>query len=465
MSYPRLVIAGTHSGVGKTTVTLALLSAFRAQGRTVQPFKVGPDFIDPGHHQLACGRESRNVDGWMLGPVVNRRIFQEAASGADLSIIEGMMGLFDGSSPVNATGSTADMAHQLHAPILLVVDGSAMARSAAAMVYGYANFDSSLNIVGVIFNRLNSEGHYLLLKEAVEQGTRIPVVGYLRADLDVTIPDRHLGLRTAMEGSETELYARLGQLASTTIDLVCVEQLAQAGSEMFVTNSGIAAEDPRPLTRSVRVGVAFDQAFCFYYPENLQLLEKAGGELVRFSPMKDSSLPDVDLVYLGGGYPEIYAEVLQRNSAMRQSIQAFAARGGVVYAECGGLMYLAKTLRDFDGSDYDMVGVIPAETAMSRTTMTLGYRELTVTRGGPLGDEGVRIRGHEFHYSTLHPKGDLDYLGHLTDAQGRDRGGDGITVGNVIALYTHLHFSSHPHVPAALVEAARGEAAMRGNRR
>lgn len=463
MSHPRLVIAGTHSGVGKTTVTLALLSAFRAQGRTVQPFKVGPDFIDPGHHHLACGRESRNVDGWMLGPVVNRRIFQEAASGADLSIIEGMMGLFDGSSLVKATGSTAAMARQLHAPILLVVDGSAMALSAAAMVYGYANFDPSLNVAGVIFNRLNSEGHYLLLKEAVEQGTRIPVVGYLPSDSDVTIPDRHLGLRTALEGSETELYAKLGQLASATIDLVRVEQLAQASPEMPVMNPGIPADDSRPLTRSVRVGIAFDPAFCFYYPENLQLLQSAGAELVRFSPMKDSSLPDVDLVYLGGGYPEIYAGVLQRNSAMRQSILAFAAKGGVVYAECGGLLYLAQTLRDFDGTEYDMVGVIPAETAMSRTRMTLGYRELTVTRGGPLGDRGVRIRGHEFHYSTLHTKKDLEYLGNLTDAQGRDRGGDGITVGNVIALYTHLHFSSHPHVPFALVQAARGETGMRRN--
>ncbi|MGB5053806.1 MAG: cobyrinate a,c-diamide synthase [Nitrospirales bacterium] len=464
MTFPRLVLAGTQSGVGKTTVTLALLSAFRAQGRTVQPFKVGPDFLDPGHHQLASGRESRNLDGWMLGAVMNRTIFQEAAHGADLSIIEGMMGLFDGSSPVNETGSTAELAHQLNAPVLLVVDGSAMARSAAAMVHGYAQFDSSLNVAGVIFNRLNSEGHYLLLKEAVEKETRIPVVGYLRSDSDVTIPDRHLGLRTALEGSGTELYAKLGQLASATIDLVRVEQLAQASPDVLLTNPGIPAEDFRPVNRSVRVGVAFDPAFCFYYPENLHLLEKAGGELVRFSPMHDPSLPDVDLVYLGGGYPEIYAELLQRNSAMRQSIQAFAARGGVVYAECGGLMYLTKTIRDFDGTVYDMVGVIPAETAMSRTKMTLGYRELTVIRRGLLGDQGVRIRGHEFHYSTLEPKDDLEYLGHLTDAQGRDRGADGITVGNVIALYTHLHFSSHPHVPVALVEAARRETAERGTR-
>ncbi|WNM56724.1 cobyrinate a,c-diamide synthase [Candidatus Nitrospira allomarina] len=464
MSFPRLVIAGTHSGVGKTTVTLALLAAFRALGRTVQPFKVGPDFLDPGHHQLASGRESRNLDGWMLGAVLNRTIFQEAAHGADLSIIEGMMGLFDGSSPVKETGSTAELAHQLNAPILLVVDGSAMARSAAAMVYGYAKFDSSLQVAGVIFNRLNSEGHFLLLKEAVEQETRIPVVGYLRTDSDVTIGDRHLGLRTALENSRNEWYSKLGELASATIDLVRVERLAQASPDMPVTNSGRPAKNSRPVNRSVRVGVAFDPAFCFYYPENLQLLQAAGGELVRFSPMHDAALPDVDLVYLGGGYPEIYADVLQRNMAMRQSIQAFAARGGVVYAECGGLMYLAKTLSDFDGTVYDMVGVIPAETAMSRTQMTLGYRELTVACGGPLGEQGVRIRGHEFHYSTLHPKGDLKFLGHLTDAQGRDRGGDGIAVGNVIALYTHLHFSSHPHVPSALIEAASGETAMRGSK-
>ncbi|HBP86549.1 MAG: cobyrinate a,c-diamide synthase [Nitrospira sp.] len=464
MRYPRIIIAGTHSGVGKTTVTLALLAAFHAKGRTVQPFKIGPDFLDPGHHQLACGRESRNLDGWMLGAVVNRSVFQEAANGADLSIIEGMMGMFDGSSPVKLTGSTAEMAHQLHAPIVLVVDGSAMARSAAAMVYGYATFDSSLTIAGVIFNRIKSEGHYQLLKEAVEKETHIPVVGYLRPDSEVTIPDRHLGLRTALEGSETGLYTKLGQLGSETIDLARVERLAQASPDLPITNSGAPKQPFKLVTRSVKIGVAYDPAFCFYYRDNLTLLKDSGGELVRFSPINDPSLPDVDLVYLGGGYPEIYAEALQRNRSMRQSIQAFFARGGVIYAECGGLMYLAKTLRDFDGTVYDMVGVIPAETAMSRTKMTLGYRELTLTRRGPLGEQGVRIRGHEFHYSTLQPKGDLDYLGHLTDAQGRDRGGDGITVGNVIALYTHLHFSSHPHVPLALVEAARVEPATRGNR-
>jgi len=449
--------------VGKTTVTLALLAAFYAQRRTVQPFKVGPDFLDPGHHQLACGRESRNVDGWMLGAVLNRRIFQEAAHGADLSIIEGMMGLFDGSSPVKETGSTAEMAHQLNAPIVLVVDGSAMARSAAAMVFGYAKFDSSLNVAGVIFNRIQRESHYQLLKESVEKETRIPVVGYLRPDAEVTIPDRHLGLRTALEGSGTGLYAKLGQSASETIDLARVEQLAQASPEWLVTIPNMPTQRSRRFGRSVRVGVAYDSAFCFYYPDNLALLKEAGGELIKFSPIKDTELPEVDLVYLGGGYPEIYADVLQRNSTMRRSIQAFAARGGVLYAECGGLMYLARTLMDFDGTVYDMVGVIPAEISMNRTQMTLGYRELTVTHTGLLGERGVRIRGHEFHYSTLHPKGDLEYAGHLTDAQGRNCGKDGIMIGNVMALYTHLHFSSHPQVPLALVEGAKGRFVTTGN--
>ncbi|MDH4237675.1 MAG: cobyrinate a,c-diamide synthase, partial [Nitrospira sp.] len=197
--YPRLVIAGTHSGVGKTTVTLAIMAALRMRGRLVQPFKAGPDFIDPGHHRAAAGRSSRNLDGWMLGADLNREIFTQAATDADLSIIEGVMGLFDGSSPVSEIGSTAELAKQLDAPVLLVIDGSAMARSAAAMVSGYAGFDPDVRVKGVIFNRVGSEGHYKLLKEAVEHETDVAVVGYLRLDEAVTIADRHLGLVTAME--------------------------------------------------------------------------------------------------------------------------------------------------------------------------------------------------------------------------------------------------------------------------
>ena len=285
MIAPRLVIAGTQSGVGKTTVTLALLAALNARGLRVQAFKVGPDFIDPGHHTAVTGRPSRNLDGWMLGEAVNRDIFARAAAGMDLSIIEGMMGLFDGSSPVNEIGSTAELAKQLDAPVLLVIDGSAMARSAAAMVSGYAKFDPALRVAGVLFNRVSSEGHYKLLKEAVEQETDVMVVGYLQPNPAVTISDRHLGLVTAMEQGTGELYGRLAKAAAETVDLDRIAELAGSASE-FVSREGLGVSGdeiavprlkPNVSGRKVKVGVAFDQAFCFYYPDNLELLEGRGG--------------------------------------------------------------------------------------------------------------------------------------------------------------------------------------------
>src|SRR6478672_1290125 len=231
MQAPRLVIAGTHSGVGKTTVSLAIMAALTARGRRVQPFKAGPDFIDPGHHTAVTRRSSRNLDGWMLGASLNRDIFARAAADADLSIVEGMMGLFDGSSATEETGSTAELAKQLDAPVLLVVDGSAMARSAAAMVSGYARFDPKLNVRAVLFNRINGEGHYALLKDAVEAETDLVVVGYLRPDSKAIIPDRHLGLMTAIEQSSEDLYQRLAEAAKQTIDLDLIEALARSCRE------------------------------------------------------------------------------------------------------------------------------------------------------------------------------------------------------------------------------------------
>lgn len=308
MKFPRILIAGTSSGVGKTTVTLALLAAFRAEGRQVQPFKAGPDFIDPGHHQMASGRESRNLDGWMLGVDLNRTTFYNAAQDADLSIIEGMMGLYDGSSPINEIGSSAELAKQLKTPVLLVVDGSAMARSAAAMVFGYTNFDPDVNIVGVVFNRIKRESHYQLLKEAVERETNVNVVGYIQPNAELTIPDRHLGLRMALEGKDPTFYTRLGQTATATLDLEAIARLAEWAPDWEESVESARPSDVNVIENPVRVGVAHDPAFCFYYPDNLALLEQAGGSLCRFSPMNDVSIPDVDVLYLGGGYPEIYAQ-------------------------------------------------------------------------------------------------------------------------------------------------------------
>jgi len=455
MDNPRLLVGGTHSGVGKTTVTLALLAAFRSRGRQVQPFKVGPDYIDPGHHRLASGRVSRNLDGWMLKPEMNQESFRQASWDADLSIIEGMMGLFDGCSATDERGSAAEVAKQLKAPVLLVVDGSALARSAAALVNGYVKFDRKLRVAGVIFNWVKSEGHYQLLKEAVETETKVEVVGYLRPTSEVTIKDRHLGLKTALEMGSTELYDTLGLAASETMDLDAIERLAQSSPPLVgerVEPSGYANQR---LGKKIKVGIAYDPAFCFYYHDNLELLQKFGADIILFSPMSNRSLPHVDLLYLGGGYPELNAEALERNGEMRKMIRAFAEKGGPIYAECGGLMYLTQRLRDLEGREYDMAGVFPAETVLDANRMTLGYREVTVTETCLLGEVGTTVRGHEFHYSFLEPKGDLTYIGNVTDAQGRECGQDGLAQANVVALYTHLHFSSQPAIAWNLVQTAR----------
>jgi len=453
MSRPRLVIAGTLSGAGKTTVTLALMAALKARGLVVQPFKAGPDFIDPGHHQAVTGRPSRNLDGWMLGEAVNRAIFARASADADLSITEGMMGLFDGSSPVHEQGSTAELAKQLNAPVLLVIDGSAMARSAAAMASGYAKFDAAVQVCGVLFNRVRSEGHYRLLREAVEAETDLTVVGYLQPDASVTIQDRHLGLRTAIEQGQGDLYDRLARAAAQTIDLDRVEAMARSAGEC--PGEDLPITRPTGTQQPVRVGVAYDAAFCFYYQDNLELLESAGAEIVRFSPLHDHELPVADLLYFGGGYPELYGETLASNMSMRSAVRTFARGGGAVYAECGGLMYLMEAIRDGEGRRHEMVGVFPADAVMRKNGMTLGYRRVEVAESCILGGAGTVVRGHEFHYSMLEPRGDLHYACTLSDAAGQPVGQDGLTRGNTLALYSHLHFGSHPDVVAELLGSAR----------
>ncbi len=453
MQRPRLVIAGTHSGVGKTTVTLAVMAGLKARGLIVQPFMVGPDFIDPGHHGMVTGRRSRNLDGWMLGQTVNRNTFARASAEADVSIIEGMMGLFDGTSPVHEQGSTAELAKQLNSPVVLVIDGSAMARSAAAMASGYAKFDSGLRVRAVLFNRVSSEGHYRLLREAVEAETELMVVGYLRPDAEMTIPDRHLGLRTAIEQGQTDLYARLGRAAADTINLERVEALARSADDF-------SDDLPRTISAgrmsSVRIGVAYDAAFCFYYQDNLELLESAGAEIVRFSPLRDGDLPEADLLYFGGGYPELYGEALAGNRSMRKAVRQYAERDGAIYAECGGLMYLTQAIRDSGGRRHEMVGLFPAEAVMRNAGMTLGYRSVQVTRPCLLGESGTSLRGHEFHYSVLEPTGRLHYACALSDAKGKLVGEDGLTVGNTVALYSHVHFASRPEVVRNLVANSRG---------
>jgi cobyrinic acid a,c-diamide synthase len=450
-AYQRLVIAGTSSGVGKTTATLAILAALRERGRRVQPFKGGPDFIDASHHTAAAGHPSRNLDGWMLGADLNRQIFTRVASDADLSIIEGMMGLFDGSSPVNDIGSTAELAKQVEAPVVLVVDGSAMARSAAAMVAGYARFDPAVRVAGVLFNRVSSDGHYKLLKAAVEQETDVVPVGYVRPDPTVTITDRHLGLVMAGEHGDGGLYRRLARLVEDTVDLDGLEALAKSCAPLPVPSDLVTRQLPSPI----RIGVAKDPAFCFYYQDNLELLTAEGAELVPFSPLHDHELPnDVGRLYLGGGYPELHGAALAANRPMKQAIRRFAESGGSIYAECGGMMYLTEGIRDFKGMLHDMVGLFPVETTMQGKRMTLGYRAIEVTQSCVIGPAGLVARGHEFHCSSLIPKGVLTYAASVMDAAGKRQGSDGIVVNNVLGLYTHLHFASQPSMATSLITSA-----------
>ncbi|HEX6826949.1 MAG TPA: cobyrinate a,c-diamide synthase, partial [Nitrospiraceae bacterium] len=341
---------------------------------------------------------------------------------------------------------------QLDASVVLVIDGSAMARSAAAMVLGYAKFDPALRVAGVLFNRVSSEGHYNLLKEAVEQESDVMVVGYLRPDPAVTISDRHLGLMTAMEQGTGELYGRLAKAAKETVDLYQLEVLARSCKELpaLAPQSTMTKQD-----HTVQIGIAYDPAFCFYYPDNFELLEAEGAELVRFSPLNDQMLPDVDMLYLGGGYPELHGEVLTRNVTMRTAIRKFAEHGGTIYAECGGMMYLTRAIRDFAGTSHEMVGLFPAEVVMRKSGLVLGYRTVECSQDCVLGVSGSTARGHEFHYSRLVPKGKLDYACALRDARGEPKGSDGLVVGNVLALYAHLHFSSGPHIAKSLVSSAR----------
>lgn len=361
------------------------------------------------------------------------------------------MGLFDGSSPVTDIGSTAELAKQLEAPVILVVDGSAMARSAAAMVAGYARFDPALRVAGVLFNRVGSDGHYNLLKAAVEQDTDVVAVGYLRPHPTMTIPDRHLGLIMPKELDNGQLYQELANTALETVDLDRIETIAHS--------CGVLPEVMSPPTiksqgRTIRIGVAQDQAFCFYYPDNLELLKAAGADIITFSPLHDDTLPDVEMLYLGGGYPELHGEQLSKNVGMRAAIKLFAERGGAIYAECGGLMYLTESIHDFDGCPHGMVGIFPAEVMMRKHNMTLGYRTVECSRRCILGDVGATARGHEFHYSTLVARGPLQYVCTLRDAEGRSKGHDGLINGNVVALYTHLHFAGQPQIGTALVDAA-----------
>ncbi len=441
---PRIVIAGTHSGAGKTTVASGLMAALAGRGLDVAPFKVGPDFIDPSYHTIATGRPGRNLDAFLSGPDLIGPLFAHGARGADVAVVEGVMGLFDGKGG-GEIASTAHVAKLLDAPVVLVVDAKAVSRSAAAMVHGYATFDPGLNVAGVVLNRVGSATQETMLREALAP-LGVPVLGVLRREDAISTPDRHLGLVPAAErrGEARESVDALGALVARSLDLDAVMRLASsAGMLRAKPWSPEAPEGER--TPGVRVAVADGPSFSFLYEENVELMEGAGAEVIPFDPTTDEALPDgTDALYLGGGFPETYADALSANEPMKGSVARFADEGRPVVAECGGLLYLA---RELDGRP--MCGVLDASARMT-DRLTLGYREARATHDSPLAGEGTPVRGHEFHYSAVESG-----VGERPAWELADRGPEGFVSGGVHASYLHTHWAATPELPRRLLRTAK----------
>ena len=476
---PRIVVAGTSSGVGKTTVVVALVRALLAEGLRVAVFKCGPDYLDPTYHARAAGRPCHNLDGWMMGRDAVLATFRRASADADIAIIEGVMGLFDGASPTGEEGSAAEIAKWLGAPVLLVVDASGMARSIAAMAQGFARFDPELDVAGIICNRIGSRGHLDLLRRACDVP---PVLGGFPKLPELAFPERHLGLftadqrvlpedklaawgRAAAEWLGTSAIVERARAAREPEGELALEPAARSVSQSAAAPSFGAARGPDAAEERCRIGLAWDEAFHFYYEDNLARLESLGARIVRFSPMRDSRLPDVDGLYLGGGYPEVHAAALAENTAMRRAVETFAAAGGPIYAECGGLMYLSRAIVTTDGLSHPMVGLLTADTIMKDRLAALGYVEVETQEPSVLGPAGLRFRGHQFRYSELGPFSATTAQAYtIRKRRGGETSREGFTPGpgQVLASYVHAHFASNPRIAAGFVAAC---SAYRGKNR
>jgi cobyrinic acid a,c-diamide synthase len=442
---PRIVIAGTSSGAGKTTVACGLMGALRQAGHRVQGFKVGPDFIDPSYHALACGRPGRNLDAFLSGPQLIAPLVEHGGADADIAVVEGVMGLFDGASGRGEFASTAHVAKLLDAPVLLVVNAASMARSVAAIVHGYRSFDTDVRIAGVVLNQVGSDRHAEILREALEP-LEIPVVGTLHRDASIVTPERHLGLVPAGERA-ANASAALEALTSAARGGFDLEQIAELARSAPSGRAAAWAPTGDGTAAGGRIAVASGAAFSFFYEENLELLRAAGAELIPFDPLIDEQLPaEAGGLILAGGFPEIYASELTANAPLRGAVTEFARSGRPILAECGGLMYLAS---DIDGQK--MCDVIPTRVRMGGR-LTLGYREATAATPTPWLAAGERINGHEFHYSQADEAEGWTCAWTLR-AHGEERT-EGFARGAVQASYLHTHWAAYPDLAQRFARAA-----------
>jgi cobyrinic acid a,c-diamide synthase len=488
MSVPRLLVAGLRGGSGKTLVSLGLAAAWREQGHTVAPFKKGPDYIDASWLTVAAGRPCRNLDLFFFSPATALESFRTATADVDVAVIEGNRGLYDGMDP-EGTYSSGELAKLLRSPVLLSLDATKITRTAAALVLGCQTLDPDVSLAGVVLNRCAGARHERVLRQSIEGICGIPVLGAIPKLPHDLFPERHLGLVPPQETEEAEdPLERVREVAESYLDLERIMEVAgearsldaphhrlQAPSPPWqtsgngngvvarVTTSSKGAEptpgggDSPPAPGQARIGVFQDAAFQFYYPENLEALEREGGVLVEISPLDDSHLPDVDALYLGGGFPETLALGLSENAAFMASVREAAQEGMPVYAECGGAVYLGERLR-YEGRDYPLTGVLPVEFGFQARPRGHGYSVLEVVEESPFYSRGETLRGHEFHYTFLSSPepDDLTFVFRVHRGYGFDGRHDGILRRNVLALYTHVHaLGAEGWAPSLLAAALR----------
>jgi cobyrinic acid a,c-diamide synthase len=429
------------------------MAALAGRGLTVAPFKVGPDFIDPGHHSRIVGRVSKNLDGWMLSKEYNLRCVKRSAKDSDVAVIEGVMGLFDGYDGKSEAGSSAQMAKWLGVPVILVVDAASMARSAAAVVMGFEHFDKRLNYAGVIFNNLGSNRHLNYLVDATRDRIKMPCLGGVIRNDNIAIPERHLGLVTREDHPlPRQTIDELIDIIEKRVDL---DLLIDALPEMNLPRA--SGQESFSNEKKVRIAVARDNAFCFYYQDNLELLEQHGAEIITFSPLTDDDLPhDIDGLYFGGGYPELFAGSLAENSGLRDRIRDKSRAGMPIYGECGGFMYLCEELVDQHNVSFPMTGCFPFATKMFVRLKALGYREITLTDDTVIGKRDLTIRGHEFHYSELtRLTPGFQTVYQISDRSGVDKPPEGYQINRTLGSYNHLHFGSQPSAAGHFVDNCR----------
>jgi cobyrinic acid a,c-diamide synthase len=445
-----VLVAGPGTGAGKTTITVALMAALRKRGLRVQPFKCGPDFIDPGHHAMVCGRPSHNLDTWMLSAEANRRIFASACCDADIAIIEGMMGLFDGVGGNSDQGSSAEIAKLLGLPVLLVVDAGSSARSVAALVHGFKSFDPRTRVVGAILNRVAGAAHAEMLTAALGQADKDLIVGWVPEEKELRLPERYLGLQTAREHSWT---GDVLDLMSRLIERHCPLDRLLEVCEVTLTGNAAPLPSLAPGVRA-RIGVARDRAFCFYYEAGLDELRRQGAEICEFSPLACASLPqDLDGLYFGGGYPELYVDTLSNKTRLLSDLREFARAGKPIYGECGGLMFLSRQLITQDGARWPMAGLLPLSIEMTDGLVHFGYADIEFIQDG-LAVKGTRLRGHSFHCSKIFDEGAVLKTALVHYSLSRQSEQEGFRAGNVFGSYVHVHFAADPSLAARFVALA-----------